>query len=559
MTALTDEPVRLRAALAQATNPLSATRQPKKVAKALERLDLYVVHDTHWNPSCAYADYVLPACTQYECSQQFAVKNFPEGTFVAINQKIADPPGESCSDWDFYLRLAVAMGYGADFWDGDMDACLREQLAGSGVTLEQLRAAPDGIFVERPAGAQPREVRSRRYQELFAELPQQGECANALLEGRPNADETGVLGALPEYAGPPEGVAETPALLDAYPLVFSDVHACRWCNHGYFASVPYLREHQPYPWVRMHPDTAAAHGVADGDWVRIESPHGWVKLVAETTTTIPPGVLMARRGWWQACDDLGLHGYGCLDGGSECAVLYDSDPARFDAFHSAMAKQTLVRMRVLTKDEAAGSQGVDANAGAGRAAAANAAGANGERGERKDEEVGVDAGAAAAHVGAAGANAGCATAAAPSRQLRRRGYSFDAARCIGCGACVVACKQWNGIPAGSSARCRLVETTRDARTEAAVTCPAADASRPAPKVPDAPAVAVSAATPALHAGSAPAAGASASGALAVPRFSASVCLRCRPAHCVETCPTQALSLDVAFEGKGKGRPCATRA
>ena len=110
MTALTDEPIRLRAALAQSTNPLSATRQPKKVAEALRRLDLYVVHDTHWNPSCAFADYVLPACTQYECSQQFAVKNFPEGTFVAINQKIAEPPGEACSDWEFLP--AAGRGHG---------------------------------------------------------------------------------------------------------------------------------------------------------------------------------------------------------------------------------------------------------------------------------------------------------------------------------------------------------------------------------------------------------------------------------------------------------------
>ena len=49
------------------------------------------------------------------------------------------------------------MGYGEDFWNGDMDACLREQLDGSGITLEELRAANKGIFVERTDGAKPTE------------------------------------------------------------------------------------------------------------------------------------------------------------------------------------------------------------------------------------------------------------------------------------------------------------------------------------------------------------------------------------------------------------------
>ncbi len=340
-----DEPGHLRAVLGQASNPFGATRQPARVAEALRKLDLYVVHDTRWHPACDFADFVLPACTHYECSQQVGVKNGREGTFVAVTQPLARPMGESRSDWDLYLGLAGALGLGADFWDGDMDTCLREQLADSGLTLEELRAAPAGVFVERPADARPPEPPRRDYARLFAQLPHgKVQCANDWLGGRPDNRDEGTLGWLPEFTGPPEGPAETPELAREYPLVLSDVHAYRLCIHSYYTDTPWLHGLQPTPWVKINPATAARYGIADGSWVRVESPHGRVRLVAEYFEGVAPGVLMTRRGWWRATTPDVPAERVRFAWQSDSSALYDTDEGRFDPFHSAMAKQTLVRI-----------------------------------------------------------------------------------------------------------------------------------------------------------------------------------------------------------------------
>ena len=348
MSILTEDPYPLRCIFGQSSNPLSATRSPKKVEEALKKLDFYVVMDTQWNSSCDYADYVLPACTNYESSYQFGTTNSAAGTFVAINQKIAEPMGESRSDWEYYLDLAVRMGYGEDFWNGDMDACLREQLDGSGITLEELRAANKGIFVERTDGAKPTEPVYQDYAKMFASLPNgKVQCYNEWIGNKPNCDDTGEISPLPVYHGPAESIAGTPDIAKEYPLVISDVHAYRLCNHSYYVDVPYLRELQPYPWVKINPSTAKQYGIEDGDWVKIESRHGWVKMVARYLESIAPDVLMSRRGWWQPCEELDLPGYEHLDGGSEINVLYDAELKNFDPFNSAMSKQTLVKISKL--------------------------------------------------------------------------------------------------------------------------------------------------------------------------------------------------------------------
>lgn len=459
-SALSDSPNRLRAVFAQATNPLGATRQPKLVAQALDALELYVVMDTHWNPSCAWADYVLPACTHYEISHQIGVVNTARGTFVGITQPLAKPLGESRSDWQFYLDLAVRMGFGADFWNGDMDACLREQLEGTGIDLETLRER-GFVFIEReqPSAAEGDGATGESdapssepdYAKMFARLPHgKVQCRNEWIGGKPNASDTGALPYLPEYAGPPEGLAETPELAQRFPLVFSDVHAYHLCNHSYYVGLPWLRELQPYPWVKINPRTAKRCGIADGDWVRITSPHGWIVLRAELFEGIAPDVLMARRGWWQDCAELGLPGYGCFDGGCESSVLYSTDPSMFDPFHSAMPKQTLVRIEKWEGDApSAQPSGLDpkvpprtAAAGAPQAAGASQAASA----LRQPDGEGAE-----------------------NLPRAPRGFTIDPTRCIACHACVVACKQSRQVPAGRPAPCRLVEKAEGAFPDVRIT------------------------------------------------------------------------------------------
>ena len=301
MSILTGKPYPLRTLNASCSNPLSATRNPRKVVEALKKLDFMFVADVYHASHVNYADIVLPACTSYEHSHQIGINNIKEGTWIGIYNKIAEPPGESRSDWQIYLDLAVKMGYGEYFWNGDMDACLSEQLAPSGFTLEELRASPRGIFIKRTA-APP--IPSRKYGMLFKDLPHgKVQCYNEFLGGKDSCDGSGKLNYLPIYQGPPEGIAETPDLAKEFPFVLSDVHAHRFSQHSYMHDVPYLREQQPYPWLKINPAAAKKYGIADGDWVKVESPYGWSKFKAEYFEGISPEVLMTKRGWWQSCEN----------------------------------------------------------------------------------------------------------------------------------------------------------------------------------------------------------------------------------------------------------------
>jgi anaerobic selenocysteine-containing dehydrogenase len=135
-------------------------------------------------------------------------------------------------------------------------------------------------------------------------------------------------------------------LLEKYPLILFDTHCSDVYVHGWLRNIPYLRKMQPDTWIQIHPDTAKVRGIADRDWVIVESPHGWIKVRAIYFSGTLPDVVMGLHGWWQGCDELGLPGFPLLNGGANINIMYTVDPEKaFDPLVTAMTKQTLVQVR----------------------------------------------------------------------------------------------------------------------------------------------------------------------------------------------------------------------
>jgi anaerobic selenocysteine-containing dehydrogenase len=338
---LTGKPYSLKAIIAPGTQPTVITRGSKRVVEALEKLEFFVVIDVMQNAAMPWADIVIPVTTMYECDHPFEAGL---GNWIMARNKVIEPLGDYKSDYEFWFDLAVKMGYGEDFWNGSIEECMNYRLENFNMTMEELRAYPTGIVYESKPPAY------EKYEKIFVTPSSRLSGAPYLPQGKvaiynTTFEENG-FSPLPVWVEPPESPTATPELLGRYPLVFFDTHTSEVYNHGWLRNVPYLRDIQPDPWIHIHPETAKSRGINNGDWVIVESIHGWIKVKAIHFPGIRPDVVMGLHGWWQGCDELEKQDYPLLDGGANVNIMYSTDPEKaFDPMVTAMPKQTLVEVR----------------------------------------------------------------------------------------------------------------------------------------------------------------------------------------------------------------------
>lgn len=301
--ALEGRPYRARALVNFGANLVMAHGDSARGRDALAALDFFVHADLFMNPTGEQADIVLPVTSAFEAEGLkigFEINQAAQ-SLVQLRAPLVPPRGEARSDLQIIFALAQRLGLGEHFWDGDVDAAWRHQLAPSGITLEQLRAEPAGVRV-------PLETRYRTYAELDGDTPRGFRTPSHKVELYSEVLAEHGYAPLPLFEEPRTSPRSRPDLADRFPLVLTCAKSLWFCETQH-RNVASLRSRVRDPQVELHPDTARRRDIAAGDWVRLETPHGTVRARARLNTSLDPQVVCGQHGWWQACADAGLPGH----------------------------------------------------------------------------------------------------------------------------------------------------------------------------------------------------------------------------------------------------------
>lgn len=337
-TILSGKPFPIKAGWIMQSNPVLAFEGAGETYDALKSLEFLVVTDRFMTPTAELADIVLPACTEYE--QNRLLESGPSDLTCAFplllaRPKLIDPRGESKDDLEILFDLRDRLGIDKKaFMPFDrIEEFLDWQVEPLGMNY--------ATFAQQVYHTAP--VRYERH--TLGELRRDGKPGFGTTSGRVHLYSErlkleGGWGPLPVYKEPPSGPISTPDQMRQYPLIL--IAGCR--SHFYFHSeyrqIPRLRQLQPYPHVDIHPDTAAAAGIREGDWVWIESPHGRIRQKARVTKRVQPTMVSADHGWWYPEKEGPLHG--CFD--SNINVLCSNDGPYDPATSGTLITGYLVRI-----------------------------------------------------------------------------------------------------------------------------------------------------------------------------------------------------------------------
>ncbi len=275
---LAGEPYPVRGLLLFGNNPLATVANPRKVRQALLGLDVLVATELFMTPSAALADWVLPSAMWPEIDQIIELP-FVAANAVFANRKLLQT-GECRQCEAIMIDLARRLDLpGAE---ASLNDLLDEQLQPLGLSFAELQ---ERYFIHQKH--EYRTFAKRGFRTLSRKV-----------ELYSNALKRMGYAPYPTFAEPPESPVSQPELAKEYPYILVTGARRREFFCSEHRQIESLRRRRPDPLAELHPDAAAAAGVADGDWILVESLRGKARFRAQVSEDIAPSVVSVDHGWW---------------------------------------------------------------------------------------------------------------------------------------------------------------------------------------------------------------------------------------------------------------------
>jgi anaerobic selenocysteine-containing dehydrogenase len=273
------------ALIIQNTNPMSVAPDQTLVKRGFARDDLFTcVHEQFMTETAKMADVVLPATMFTEHDDVYRGGGHQ---YIILGPKLVEPPGECRANHDVIAALAKRVGA-----EHPGFAMSPRQLIDQMLQVSK-RGTLAGLEANKWLDCQP-PFRQAHYLDGF-------NWPDGKFRFKP--DWPNVPFRSPYVSGP---VAEMPVLPDHWTSIeqADDEHPFRMTTspargflNSTFTETPTSLANEKRPTVLIHPEDAAASGIADGEFVVLGNTRGQVRLHAKLFDGLRRGVLVAESIW----------------------------------------------------------------------------------------------------------------------------------------------------------------------------------------------------------------------------------------------------------------------
>lgn len=289
--------------ISMASDVLGSQEQTKNVYAGLTnpRTEMIVSMDYFLNPEGQIADIVLPAAHWSERVGNFDEELYPDPCPFVVPQKAVDPPGEAKDDWFFLRELGKRFDPEAWPWESSEEMQLWRLGEFHGFHPKSYEeAAKQGYYIAY--GGKNRKYRKYETGEVkFNTGTKKVEIFSEMML------MFGYDWPLPTFNEPGEGPVTTPDVYKEYDLVMTTGARDYAFYHSAWTNIAHQRILEPWPYVEINTEDAKERGIAEGDWLWVESRRGRIQAKARVHQGVTRGVIsMCRQNYRDACKELGL-------------------------------------------------------------------------------------------------------------------------------------------------------------------------------------------------------------------------------------------------------------